>query len=204
MIYFLQGVTLAISATLMPGPFQAFLLSQALRHGWKRTLPAALAPLATDGPIIALVLFILTRTPQGFLDTLRVAGGLFILYLAGGILLTLRRSGPALAPREGAGRQTFLKAMIMNFLNPNPYIFWGVVAGPIALTGWRTSPALGTAFVTGFYGTFTCGLAALIIIFASVGKLGQGVAKTLGGIAGLALVVFGIYQITTGLTALIA
>lgn len=204
MIYFLQGVTLALSATVMPGPFQAFLLSQALRHGWKRTLPAALTPLATDGPIIALVLLVLTRTPQGFLDTLRVAGGLFILYLARGILLSLLRSGPTLAPSKGAGRKTFLNAMMMNFLNPNPYIFWGVVAGPIALTGWRTSPALGTTFVIGFYGTFICGLATLIIIFASAGKLGPRISKILGGIAGLALVVFGIYQISTGLAALMA
>ena len=202
-IYFLQGVTLALSATVMPGPFQAFLLSQALRHGWKRTLPAALAPLVTDGPIIALVLFVLTRTPQGLLDSLRVAGGLFILYLARGIFLTLRRSGPIPAPSEGAGRQTFLSALLMNFLNPNPYIFWGIVGGPIVLTGWRTSPALGIVFISGFYGTFICGLAVLIIVFASAGKLGPRVSKILGGIAGLALAVFGIYQISTGLAALI-
>jgi len=202
-IYFLQGMTLALSATVMPGPFQVFLLSQALRHGWKRTLPAALAPLASDGPIIALVLLVLTRTPQGLLDSLRVAGGLFILYLARGIFLTLRRSGPTLAPSEGAGRQTFLSAMVMNFLNPNPYIFWGIVGGPIVLTGWRTSPALGIAFICSFYGTFICGLAVLIIVFASAGKLGPRISKILGGIAGLALAVFGIYQISTGLAALI-
>ena len=47
LFYFLQGATLAISAAIMPGPYQAYLLSQALRHGWKRTLPAAFAPLAT-------------------------------------------------------------------------------------------------------------------------------------------------------------
>lgn len=150
-----------------------------------------------------LVLFFLTRTPQGLLDSLRVAGGLFILYLARGIFLTLRRSGPTLTPSEGGGRQTFLSAMLMNFLNPNPYIFWGVVAGPIVLTGWRTSPALGIAFISGFYGTFICGLAVLIIVFASAGKLGARISKILGGIAGLALAVFGIYQISTGLAALI-
>ncbi len=203
-IYFLQGMTLALSATVMPGPFQAFLLSQALRHGWKRTLPAALAPLASDGPIIALVLFVLTRTPQGLLEALRVAGGLFIFYLAWGIFRNLHRSAPLQAPSEAAGRRTFLNAVLMNFLNPNPYIFWGAVAGPIFLIGWRASPAHGIAFVTGFYGTFICGLALLIVLFASAGNLGSRATKILGGIAGSALVIFGLYQISTGSAALLA
>jgi len=51
MIYVLQGAALALSATIMPGPFQAFLLSKALRNRWRRTLPAAFAPIATAGKI---------------------------------------------------------------------------------------------------------------------------------------------------------
>ncbi len=202
-IYLLQGATLALSAAIMPGPFQAFLLSRALRHGWRRTLPAALAPLVTDGPIISLVLFVLTRTPQEFLDILRIAGGLFILYLARGIFLTLRQADKMLAPPAGAGRQAFLHALMMNFLNPNPYIFWSVVAGPIVLTGWRTSPALGITFLAGFYGTFVSSLVVLIILFASAGKLGPRTTKILACMAALALVAFGIYQVTTGVTAVL-
>lgn len=203
-IYLLQGVTLAFSAAVMPGPFQAFLLSRAIRYGWKRTLPAALAPLATDGPIIVLVIFVLTRAPQGFLNALRVAGGLFILYMAWGAFMTLRRSGPVPAHSGSAGRRTFLNAVLMNFLNPNPYIFWGAVAGPVVLTGWRTSPANGIAFVAGFYGTFVCGLVLLIILFASAGKLGPGATSVLNGIAGSSLILFGVYQISVGTAALTA
>ena len=202
-LYLLQGATLALSAAIMPGPFQAFLLSRALRHGWRRTLPAALAPLVTDGPIISLVLFVLTQTPQNFLDALRIAGGLFILYLARGLFLTVRQAEGMLVPPEGAGRQAFLHAVMMNFLNPNPYIFWSVVAGPIALTGWRTSPALGITFLAGFYGTFISSLVVLIILFASAGKLGPRMTKILGLVAALALVAFGIYQVTTGVAAVI-
>ncbi|HDZ24803.1 MAG TPA: lysine transporter LysE, partial [Desulfobacteraceae bacterium] len=65
--YALQGATLALAATLIPGPFQAFLVSYALRNGWKRTLPAAFAPLISDGPVIFLVLFVLVKTPKWFL-----------------------------------------------------------------------------------------------------------------------------------------
>ena len=187
----------------MPGPYQAFLFSQALKNGWKRTLPAALAPLITDGPIIALVLLVLTQTPQTFLDILRIAGGLFILYLARSALLTLKDDGPAVGPSFNAARQTLIRAVAMNFLNPNPYIFWSVVAGPIVLSGWRSSPPLGISFVIGFYGIFIFALAALIVVFGTAGKIGPRTNRLLSAVAATALLAFGLYQIVAGVTAFI-
>ncbi|MCD4717703.1 MAG: LysE family translocator [Desulfobacterales bacterium] len=200
-LYLLQGVALSLPAAIMPGPFQAFLISQALKNGWKRTLPVALAPLVTDGPIIALVLFILTQTPQWFLDILRIAGGLFILYLARGVFVTLKTPGPTLEPSGHGARQTLLNAIVLNFLNPNPYIFWSVVAGPIMLSGWRESAKLGIAFIVGFYGTFVCILVVLIIVFATAGRLNPKVNRILIAITAVALAVFGVYQIAVGIIA---
>lgn len=201
LIYFLQGATLALSATLMPGPFQAYLLSQALKNGWKSTLPASLAPLVTDGPIIALVLFVLTQTPQRLLDILRILGGLFMLYLARGVYLNLRNPAPIIESSKHAGRQSLFNAAVMNVLNPNPYIFWGVVAGPILLSGWRESAGLGITFVIGFYGTFVCSLAALIIVFASAGRLNPKINRLLSLLTCVALLLFGLYQVVRGLMA---
>jgi threonine/homoserine/homoserine lactone efflux protein len=200
-LYFLQGATLSLPAAIMPGSFQAFLISQALKNGWKRTLPAALAPLVTDGPIIALVLLILTQTPQWFLDILRIAGGLFIIYLTKGVLVSLKTPGPTLEPSDHAARQTLLNAIVLNFLNPNPYIFWSVVAGPIMLSGWRESARLGITFIVGFYGTFVCILVVLIVVFATAGRLNPKVNRILTAITAVALAVFGIYQITVGIIA---
>jgi threonine/homoserine/homoserine lactone efflux protein len=194
---------LSLSAAIMPGPFQAFLLAQALKIGWKRTLPAALAPLITDGPIIALVLLVLTQTPQSFLDILRLCGGLFILYLARNALLTLKDAAPAVEPPSDAARQTLIRAIAINILNPNPYIFWSVVAGPIVISGWRTSAPLGISFVVGFYGVLVLALAALIVVFGTAGKIGPRTNRLLSAVAAAALCVFGLYQIVVGVTALI-
>src|SRR5512137_840532 len=81
-LYLLQGLTLGMSAAATPGPFQAFLLNQSARIGWRRTLPAACSPLISDGPIIVLVMLILTSMPWWFIETLRFGGGLFLLYLS--------------------------------------------------------------------------------------------------------------------------
>ena len=201
LFYFFQGATLAFSATIMPGPFQAYLLSQSVKYGWKHTLPLALAPLVTDGPIISLVLFVLNQTPQRLLDLLRILGGLFILYLSRGVFLNLKRSSLIKEPIKSTVRQSFLNAVVMNALNPNPYIFWGVVAGPILLSGWRESMGLGVSFVIGFYGTFIISLSALIITFATAGKINPKINWLFSALAGAALLLFGLYQTMKGLLA---
>jgi len=201
-LYFLQGATLALSATIMPGPFQAFLLAQSLKNGWKRTLPAAFAPMVTDGPVIGLVLFVLTQTPVWFLNIVRIGGGLFILYLSWEGFLAFKKPVPVLKASGETGRRTFLNAAVMNALNPNPYIFWSVVGVPIILTGWRVSPGLGIGFVVGFFGTFVCSLSCLIIVFSTAGKVDHRITRILMGITAAALLVFGLYQISVGVRGL--
>ncbi len=196
--YLLQGMALGISGAASPGPFQAFLLSQTMRNGWRRTLPAALAPLFSDGPIIALVLLALTRLPDGFLRALQVAGGLFILYLAWSAYRVARGPiDPVGGPAE-SGQRSLAKAIVMNALNPNPYLFWGIVAGPILLDGWRRSASLGVSFVVGFYGALVGGFAALVILFATAGRLGSRVRRVLNGLSAVALFLFGLYQLWQG------
>jgi threonine/homoserine/homoserine lactone efflux protein len=48
--YLTIGVTYAFAAAVQPGPFQAYLISLTLVNGWRRTLPAVLAPLLSDFP----------------------------------------------------------------------------------------------------------------------------------------------------------
>lgn len=196
--YFLQGAALALSSAILPGPFQAYLLSRSLQSGWKRTLPAALAPLITDGPILALVLLILTNAPPWALEGLRVVGGLFILYLASRAFRTLRRP-VELRPRAG-GANSLLTGVAINGLNPNPYIFWSVVGGPLVLTGWRGSPLAGSAFLIGFFGVLVLSTCVLIFLFAGAGKLNPRVTRTLNIVALSMLTAFGIYQIARGLS----
>ncbi len=62
-LFLIQGVAFGLAAAAQPGPFQAYLLSQTLRNGWRATLPAALAPLISDGPIILITFLLLSRMP---------------------------------------------------------------------------------------------------------------------------------------------
>ena len=202
--YLLQGLLLGATAAAQPGPFQAFLLSLIARQGWRRALPAALAPLVSDGPILALVLFVLTRVPEWMLSALQIAGGLFLLLLAWGAWRALRRPAgvEAVAMVEGHVSTNVLKASLMNLLSPSPYIFWTTVAGPILLEGWRQGTALGLAFLLGFYVALVGGLALFILVFAGAGRVDARVNRVLGLASAVALFGFGLYQLTVGVRGL--
>ncbi len=198
--YALQAAALGLSAAASPGPFQAYLISQALRLGWKRALPAAFAPLISDGPILVLVLFILTRLPPGFLRVLQTGGAFFIIYLAWKSWQAFRAFQPQQSKSSaGEERQNVFQAALMNFLNPNPYIFWSVVAGPMLIAGWNLSPINGIAFLLGFYLVMVLALALLIFLFASAGSLGPRVNRALLGLSPVALLAFGVYQLWKGI-----
>jgi threonine/homoserine/homoserine lactone efflux protein len=54
----LIGATYAFAAAVQPGPFQTYLIASTMTRGWRRTAPAVLAPLLSDIPIIAIVMFL--------------------------------------------------------------------------------------------------------------------------------------------------
>ncbi|MCA9970145.1 MAG: LysE family transporter [Anaerolineales bacterium] len=201
--YLLQGLGYGAAAAAQPGPFQAFLLARTLRNGWLRTLPAALAPLISDGPIIVLVLLLLTQMPAWFVIGLRFVGGGFLLYLAWGAYRSVGVGETAVAaPAEGA-RRGVLQAALMNALSPNPYIFWATVTGPILLEGWRQSAATGVAFLLGFYGALIGGFAAFVLLFAISGRLDPRLNRILGLVSAVALCGFALYQFYLGTQALL-
>jgi len=198
-LYILQGIGYGFTAAVQPGPFQTYLISQTLTRGWKRTLPAALAPLVSDGPIIALCLLVLGRVPIWFQRFLHIAGGLFILYLAYGAFRSWRNFYSDMSPTESGAPQSIFKAALMNALSPGPYIFWSLVTGPILLKGWRETPVHGIGFLAGFYVTIVSSLLAIILMFGTAAKLGQKVNRFLLGISAVALFCFGSYQLWQGL-----
>ncbi len=195
LLYFLQGLSLGLPAAFMPGPLQAYLFSQTMRNGWRRTLPAALAPLLSDGPIIFLTVLLTAQLTSGTLRLIQVAGGLYLLYLAWGAYRTYRTYQPQEVIPE-AGRQSILQAALMNLLNPNPYLFWGLVGADLLHTAWREAPVMALAFLGGFYALLLGGNALMIVLFGTARQVLPRLNRTLIGLSALALAALGVYQLT--------
>ena len=201
LFYFIQGITFGFAAAIQPGPFQTYLISQTLTNGWRRTLPAVLAPLLSDVPVLALVLLVLSRVPESVIQLLHLAGGAFVIFLAFGAFRSwqrfeAKRSSPL------PNQQSLFKAAFVNLLNPNPYLFWSLVGGPLLLTGWRESPLNGIGLLLGFYIAIIGSMAVGVVLLSTTGRLGPKVNRALLGISALALFGMGIYQIWLGLNGL--
>jgi len=158
-------------------------------------LPSALAPLLSDGPIIALCLLVLSQVPIWMEQVLYGVSGVFILYLAWGALRAWR--APLLPDvLEVDDGLPMGKAVVMNMLSPGPYIFWTLVTGPILVASWRESPAYGLSFIGGFYLMLVGGLATIVLVFGLATRFGAGIKHAMLGVSAFALLVFGLYQLS--------
>ncbi len=201
--YLILGITYAFAAAIQPGPFQAFIISQTLTIGWKRTVPAAFAPVLSDVPVIILVLLILTNLPSELLKFLQIGGGLVLLYLAYGSYKSYINFEQLDKSETSRGNKTLFKAVLVNIMNPNPYIGWSLIMGPLFLTGYNKAPINGIALIAGFYVTIIICQIAIIIIFGLARNFGSRIARITLGIASTGLAVFGGYMLWHGFTEII-
>jgi len=197
--YLLIASGFAFSAAIQPGPLQAYLLSSVAARGWVRTLPACLAPLVSDGPIVVLVLLVLNRIPATASSLLRAAGGVLLLYLAWASYRQWREQADSTQVDDGSAPSTLLQAAAVNILNPNPYLAWSLVLGPALLEAWRAGPGHAVAFIVAFYATMITVLAGTIALMGTTRFLGPRGRRALVLVSAIALAVLGVYQLISGL-----
>lgn len=199
--YFIFGITYAFACVVQPGPFQAFLFTQSLTTGWRKTIPLVFAPLLSDVPVIIFVLVLLTNVPHEILQILQCMGGVFLLYLAYNAFkswLSLKQSDK----QGGSPQSNLLKAVMVNLFNPNPYLGWSLVMGPQLVKGWGENHVNSIILLAGFYGSMIIYSAIMVVLVAAAGNIGPRVNRISIGISVIALMVFGVCQLWQGITIL--
>jgi len=195
-----RGLALGFTAGMLPGPLQTYLIQTTLTQGWRKSLILVISPLLTDAPLILLTLFVLAQFPPQFIRLIQIVGGLFVLWLARAAWLSFRSA--ALPGADGAPllttRQVLTRAVLINFLSPGPYIFWGTVNGPLLMQGLRDSVFHGVAFLIAFYGTFIAILIAFVLTFDRIRSLDPRILRALLLLVTLLLLVFGLSLIGQG------
>jgi threonine/homoserine/homoserine lactone efflux protein len=145
----ITGFVFGLSSGLAPGPLLLLVITQTLKHSAREGIKVAAAPLITDFLIILLSLFVLTQ-----LDSFHRA--LAIISFAGGIyVLTLSyecfRTKPVNLEDLRTEPRSLRKGVVLNFLNPNPYLFWLTFGGPFILKLREGNPLAPVAFISSFY-----------------------------------------------------
>jgi threonine/homoserine/homoserine lactone efflux protein len=197
--YFIFGISYSFACVVQPGPFQAFLFSQSLTNGWRKTIPLVFAPLISDLPIIILVLLVLTHIPHEVLQILQCFGGVFLLYLAFNAYKTWSTFNQS-EKQDVSNQKNVFKAVIVNLFNPSPYLGWSLVMGPLLIKGWSENPANGIVLLIGFYSSMIIYSTIMVVLFAAAGNLGPRINRISIGISVIALVIFGFYQLWSGIT----
>lgn len=200
--YFIQAAALGFTAAASPGPFQTYLISETLSGGWKRGAPVAFAPLVTDAPVILFSLFLLNQLPANFLRIVGVAGGLFALYLAWSLFKKWRSvkgdEPPSFAAENRFDMGGLWRGALANLLSPGPYLFWGLVNGPLLLAALRQSTLQGVNFLCGFYVAMIASLLGIAVVFTQARRLGGRITRGLMLMSILVLVVFGFLLLKGG------
>jgi threonine/homoserine/homoserine lactone efflux protein len=143
------GAVLGLSAGISPGPLLALVISETLRHGKKEGIKIAMVPLISDIPIVAVSLIFLSwfARSQMALAIVAILGSAFVAYLGYDCLKTRGlASDSKLSGMKPAG-----KGILVNILNPHPYMFWITVGAPIVFKAWQVSILAVAAFFFSFY-----------------------------------------------------
>jgi len=143
------GLLLGLAAGIAPGPLLALVISETLKHGVKTGIKVALVPVITDFPIIILTLLILAKL-SGFhalLGVISFIGGFFILFMG---YESVRTKGVCYSLND-CKPDSLRKGIIINTLNPHPYLFWFAVGAPILNKAMNQSVYAALVFVSSFY-----------------------------------------------------
>ncbi len=195
--YLIAGALYGFAAGANPGPFTAYLISLTLKQGFRRSLPAVFAPLISDGFIVAITMLVMLSLPTRLMQWLHLAGGVFLLYLAWGAWKSWRDYKDTSATETSVG-QSLLKATLVNLLNPNPYLGWSLVLGPLVLRAWREAPRSAAAVVTGFYVALFGTTIAVMLTMEFARTRGPQVTRVLLAVSAVVLAGFGAYQLWLG------
>jgi len=189
----LIGISYALSAGLQPGPLQAFFLAKVAEQGWRRTLPAAFAPLISDGPIALVSILLLNILPETFRNLLQLAGGVLLLYFAWNAYRNWREDQVIEFGGSEFTPKTVFQAALINLLNPNPYLGWSLVMGPAVLAAWAKSPGTAVSLLLAFYITMILTSMVMIYLMGRAMLLGPGASKAMNLISALLLFGLGLY-----------
>lgn len=204
-----QGLGFGFTAGTSFGPLHTILMNVTLAQGWRQGLLIVLSPLITDAPIILLMLFILQQLPESVIAGIQIVGGLAVLRIAYGTWREARADAAAAldaaqAAPANVSRQTLIKGVTVNLLNPGPYIFWGSITGPLLLSALNESLLHGAVFLLSFYGAFLGLMAVFVLIFDRLRGLDPRLTRGLMGVSVVILVLLGLSILWSGITALTA
>jgi len=156
------GIALGIIEGIKPGPLLAMVIRESLSKGLKAGMWTAAAPIFTDGPMIIASLFLASwmATQPSVLFSISLLGALFLIKM-GIECFSLEPPDPDSDPDPSG---SFKRGVLTNLLNPNVYMFWFLIGGPLMASVAEQEPLAPVLYAF-------CFLITIILVKASIAWL---------------------------------
>jgi threonine/homoserine/homoserine lactone efflux protein len=158
------GIALGIIEGIKPGPLLTMVIRESLSRGLKAGMWTAAAPLFTDGPLIIASLFLASwmATQPSVLFSISLLGALFLMKM-GIECFSLEPPDPD-SDSDPDPSGSFKRGVLTNLLNPNVYMFWFLIGGPLMASAAEQEPLAPVLYAI-------CFLITIILVKASIAWL---------------------------------
>ena len=189
----IAGATLGLVEGIKPGPLLTMVIRETLSGGLRAGLWTAAAPIFTDGPLVIFSLFAaawIATTPPAFL-VITLAGAIFLAQMG---YECFGLEPPNMDEDAPAPTCSFLRGVITNLLNPNVYVFWFLIGGPLMASAADEEILAPIAYAITFLVTIMLTKAAIAYaIHRASGNISAIVYRRLLAICGLVMIGFSLY-----------
>ena len=184
------GIALGLFEGIRPGPLLTMVIRETLTGGWYAGARAASAPIFTDGPLIIVSIFLsgwIAEQPS-ILFVISLLGAGFLVWFG---IDCFRIEAPDPDTAQEAVVGSFRRGVITNLLNPNVYVFWFLIGGPLMASAADEEPLAPVAYALSFLVTIIIVKMAIALIFDRTrGSMSPRAYKIALGICGLGMIGF--------------
>ncbi len=145
----ITGIVFGLSGGITPGPLLMLIISETIKYGWKEGFKLSFVPIMSDLPVVLLSLGIIARLKDAdfIIGLITIGGAMFITYLAYESLTFSATEIRNSQKRTGS----LSKGVLLNLLNPNPYIFWLSIGAPTVIRATEISRTAPAFFILAMY-----------------------------------------------------
>ena len=143
------GVALGVIEEIKPGPLLTMVIRETLSGGLRAGVWTAAAPIFTDGPLIIVSLLAASwiSTRPSILIVISILGAAYLLKMG---LECFSIEPPSSDLAEVDVSDSFKRGVLTNLLNPNVYIFWFLIGGPLMASVADEEPLAPVAYAVTF------------------------------------------------------
>ena len=192
----IAGTTLGLVEGIKPGPLLTMVIRETLSGGLRAGLWTAAAPIFTDGPLVIFSLFAaawIATNPSALL-VITLAGAVFLAQMG---YECFGLEPPNMNEDAPPPTGSFLRGVITNLLNPNVYIFWFLIGGPLMASAADEEILAPIAYAITFLVTIMLTKATIAYaIHRASGNISATVYRRLLSICGIVMIGFSIYYAT--------